>query len=65
MPASASARGWTRYVPVLSVHPILMNAKAWKRLVGMASNLAQMCADSEEAIGQRRTDAQMFAFEAI
>lgn len=50
VPVGALARGWTRYVPALSVHPILMNAKAWKHLVGKSSNLAQMYADSEEVI---------------
>lgn len=47
VPMSASATGWTCFIPVLSVHPILVNAKAWKGHVGMSSNLAQMSADSE------------------
>lgn len=50
VPVGARARGWTRYVPTLSVHPVLMNAKAWKHLVGKSSNLAQMSADSEGVI---------------
>lgn len=50
VPADAFARGWTRYVPALSVHPILKTAKAWKHLVGMSPNLAQMSADSEGVI---------------
>lgn len=50
VPVGAFARGRTRYVPALPVHPILMTAKAWKHLVGMSPNLAQMSADSEGVI---------------
>lgn len=38
-------RGGATFLRCLSVHPILMNAKAWKHLVGMSSNLALVSAD--------------------